>query len=118
MSKIVRPAILVVLVCLLFTAFGFRISHPHSGLKSALGSSSSSLAFYHHTSNVSKGDKIVVTTGLKDKDPALAIVMKADKTSVDIQAGSTLQRVDAKNVQGKLILVIPFVGFILNLVGL
>jgi len=118
MSKIVRPIILVALACLLLSAFGLRVSHPQSGLKSALGSASSSVAVYRHTSKVAKSDKIVVTTGIKDSDPALAIVINADKTSVDIQAGTTLQRVETKNVQGKLILVLPFVGLILNVVGL
>ena len=118
MSKVFRPFVLIVIICVLCSLLGFRISHPQSGLKSALGSASSSLAFYHHTSKVSKGDKIVVTTGQKDKDPALALVMAADGAVVDIQAGSVLQRVNSKDVQGNLILVIPFVGYIFNVVGL
>jgi hypothetical protein len=48
----------------------------------------------------------------------LALVMAADGAVVDIQAGSVLQRVNSKDVQGNLILVIPFVGYIFNVVGL
>ena len=117
-SRIIRPIILLALLFALLFAFGFRVDHPHSGLKSALGSASSSIAFYHHGSGASKGDKFIVSTGKKLKDPVLAIVTNTGKGFVDIQSGNELQRIKPNQVQGKLIAIVPFIGAILNLVGL
>ena len=118
LSKILRPLILAVLVFGILFAFGLRIDHPKSGLKSALGSANSSLVIYWHGSDVKKGDKIVVSTGKKDQDPALAIVVNAAKGFTDIQAGSVLARVPVKNVHGSLLAIVPFIGAILSVVGL
>jgi hypothetical protein len=118
LSKIIRPLILAALIFGILFAFGLRIDHPNSGLKSALGSANSSLVVYWHGSDVKKGDKIVVSTGKKDQDPALAIVVNAAKGFTDIQAGSVLARVPTNNVHGSLLAIIPFIGAILGVVGL
>jgi hypothetical protein len=118
LSKIIRPLILAALIFGILFAFGLRIDHPKSGLKSALGSANSSLVVYWHGSNVKKGDKVVVTVGKKGQDPALAIVVNSAKGFADVQAGSVLARVPSKNVHGSLIAIIPFVGAIVNIIGL
>ena len=117
-SRVLRPIIFLVLILALLFAFGFRVAHPHSGLKSALGPASSSIAFYHHGTSANKGDKLVVSTGKEPKDPALVIVVETGEGFVDIQTGNELQRIPPNQVQGKLIAIVPFIGAILNLVGL
>jgi len=115
---VIRPIILLALLFSLLFAFGFRVDHPHSGLKSALGPASSSIAFYHHGTGASKGDKLIVSTGDKIKDPVLAIVSNTGEGFVDIQSGAEMLRIQPNQVRGKLIAIVPFVGAILNLVGL
>ena len=102
----------------LLSLVGIRFEHPKSGLRSALGSADSSVAIYWHTKSVSKGAKVVVDTGMKDKDPALAIVSNVSGKDIDIQAGSQLQRITSEKVHGKLLAIIPFFGYVLKIIGL
>lgn len=108
--KVVAGASLLVLILALA---GVRVTHPQTGLKSALGQAKTSIAIYYKTSDVSKGQKVIVHTGLGSADPVLASVFKIKGDDVDLQVGTSLQRVSAKdNIQGKLILVLPFLGYI------
>ena len=62
---------------------------------------------------------MVVNTGQPNSDPALSIVNSVDKQFVHIQSGTMLQAIDLeKNVKGKLLLVIPFAGYLFNALGL
>lgn len=92
---------------------GVRLIHPQTGLKSALGEARTSVAIYFKTSHVSKGDKVIVHTGLGSADPVLASVNMVKGDDVDLQVGTSLQRVSAKkNIQGRLIVILPFLGYI------
>ena len=117
-SKILRYVIIAFLIIGLLSLIGIRFEHPKSGLKSALGSADSSIAIYWHTKTVSKGSKIVVNLGSKDKDPALAIVSNVTGKDVDVQAGSQLQRVTPDKVKGKLLAILPFFGYLFKVIGL
>jgi hypothetical protein len=97
---------------------GFRVDHPHSGLKNALGSASSSIALYRQNSNYEVDSIVVVNTGDKNLDPALAKVLNISEDGVDIQSGSQVQRVESNDVKGKLLVIIPFVGALFSAVGL
>jgi hypothetical protein len=106
--------VLVVLVALF--AFGVRVTHPQQGLSSALGSSKSSIAIYKHSGQPDIGSKVLVK--LKDVGSGLGIIKSAKGGNVDVDLGATFVRVSQKDVQGKLIAVIPFIGTILGVVGL
>jgi hypothetical protein len=116
-KKLVTYPLIAVLVLGAGYALGLRFDHPHSGLKNALGSATSSVALYRHNSNYDKGSIVVVNTGDKNLDPALAKVSTVSKDGVDIQSGPQIQRVEAKAVKGKLLVIIPFIGSILSVVG-
>jgi len=118
-SNLLRVLVVTILVIGLLTVAGIRFTHPKSGLRSALGAASSSVAIYNHTKSVSKGDNVVVITGQDDADPALAVVNNIDGDNLDIQIGNSLQRVSVKsNLQGKLLLVVPFAGYIAGFLNL
>jgi hypothetical protein len=117
-KKLVTYPLIAVLVITAGFFLGLRFSHPASGLKNALGSATSSVALYRHGSSFAKGNIVIVNTGSKDLDPALAKVSTVSKDGVDIQSGPQIQRVDAKAIQGKLLIVIPFIGTLLSVVGL
>ena len=118
LSKILRYLIIALLFIGILSLIGIRFEHPKSGLKSALGSADSSIAIYWHTNTVSKGSKIVVNLGIKDKDPALAIVSNVSGKDIDVQAGSQLQRLTPDKVKGKLLAILPFVGYLFKIIGL
>ena len=112
LSKFVRPAILLVLIIVLLGIFGIRVTHPQSGLRSALGSAKSTLVIYTHGNKVSVGNRAIVTTGIPGSDPSLVFIRGVEATSVDVQSQKILQRIDNKAVKGKLLLVIPYLGYI------
>jgi len=117
-SRVLRPIILLIILLLILMGAGLRFDHPESGLKSALGPANSSIAVYWHGNSVAKGDKLVVSTGKPGQDPALALVTGISPGFVDIQSGRELQRIATNQVHGKLIAIIPFIGIIVNLIGL
>lgn len=117
-KKLVRYPLIAILILLLGFFLGFRFEHPHSGLKNALGSAQSSIALYRSTTSFNTGDIVLVNTGAKELDPALAKVSNVSKDGVDIQSGPQIQRVEANAVKGKLLVIIPFIGSVFSTVGL
>jgi hypothetical protein len=117
-SRVLRPIILVLIFLLILFGLGLRFDHPESGLKSALGPANSSIAVYWHGNSGDKGDKLVVSTGKPGQDPALVLVTGNAPGFIDIQSGQELQRIPINQVHGKLLAIIPFIGFPLNLIGL
>ena len=117
-SRVLRPVILILIFFLILFVLGLRVDHPESGLKSALGPAKSSIAVYWDGNSVSKGDNVIVTTGKPGQDPTLAVVAAITSEYVDIQSGRELQRIEPNQVHGKLLAIIPFIGYLVNLVGL
>ena len=117
-KKLVTYPLIAVLILGAGYALGLRFDHPQSGLKNALGSATSSIALYRHNSNYNQGSIVVVNTGDKNLDPALARVSNVSKDGVDIQSGPQIQRVQANNVKGRLLVIIPFIGTLFSAVGL
>jgi hypothetical protein len=108
-------AIAVVVLVTLF-GFGIRVSHPDQGLSSALGSAKSSVAIYKKSGQPGISSKVIVKT--KDSGIGLGIVRGSQGGNVDVDLGAAFVRVSQKDVKGNLIVVIPFVGSILGVVGL
>jgi Tfp pilus assembly protein PilX len=118
LSNLLRIVVIVALVFGLLSIAGLRVAHPKSGLRSALGAAETSIAVYHKTTKISKGERIVVDSGASNSDPALAVVNNVSGDDLDIQINSNLVRVSVKkDLHGKLIAVVPFVGYVLGLFG-
>jgi len=114
MKKTLAIGVVVVLVALF--GFGIRVSHPDQGLSSALGSAKSSVAIYKKSGQPEVGSKVIVKT--KDSGTGLGIVRGSRAGNVDVDLGATFVRVSQKDVKGNLIVVIPFIGSVLGVVGL
>jgi hypothetical protein len=112
----VKPVAAIAIVVALFLGAGFRIAHPVSGLSSALGSAKSSLVIYKASGQSVVGSKVVVN--IEGLGVGLGTVKSAASGSVDVDLGATFNRVSEKDVSGKLIAVIPFLGTLLGFVGL
>jgi hypothetical protein len=111
MKLIALLAILVVLFTL-----GFRVIHPENGLQSAMGSAKSSLVLYKPSGEYAVGSKVIVNVAGQGKQSG--IVKSATKESLDVDTNVAFVRVKQADVLGKLIVVIPFLGTILGIVGL
>ena len=106
---------LAAIIVVLF-ALGFRVIHPENGLQSAMGSAKSSIVVYKSSSNYAVGHKVIVEVAGQGKQTG--IVKSASDGSVDVDTLVAFVRVKNEDVLGKLIIVVPFFGTILGLVGL
>jgi len=118
MRGVRRPLTITLLVVVVAFSFGFRIAHPHSGLKNALGSANSGLVVYKKTNEFNVGDKVLVNITPKDQSPVLAIVRASDASKLEIQSTTEKQSVDKEAAFGRLVFMIPFLGSIVQAIGL
>lgn len=117
MSRYRTPLIVFASFALLF-ALGFRVEHPHSGFKTVVGSASSSLVITQKSATYSVGQKVVASSASKELSPILGQVTAVNGTTYSITNGTFLESVEAKNINGKMIVVLPFIGYLFNIVGL
>jgi hypothetical protein len=119
MNKTLRTRIAIAVAILILAYLGgIRVAHPHSGLKNSLGSAESGLVIYKTGSNFAKGSKVIVKTQESSNSPVLAFVIAVNKDSYDIQSDASIVRVEKNQAQGKLLLMVPFLGSFFGLIGL
>ena len=118
LSGMKKPIAIAVVLLLLAFALGFRVGHPHSGLKNALGSAQSGIVHYKKADSFKVGSKIVANLKDESASPILAIVRASSPKVLDIQGELTSQQIKTSDALGKLILVVPFIGTIIGVVGL
>ena len=116
-SIIKKGAAVIALFAALFI-FGVRVDHPKSGLGSALGSATTSIAIYRETTSVKVGDKVLANLSIAEKSPTLAFVRSIDGDNFDIQSDDQMERIQSSAIRGHLIAIVPFIGAILGVVGL
>ena len=117
MARFKVPVIAAAVLIVLF-ALGFRFEHPASGFKTALGSPSSSVVITKKADAYSIGDKVVVISASKDLSPLLGQVTAVTDGSYSITNGVFLETISGENIKGKMIVVLPFLGYLLGVVGL
>lgn len=108
-------AAIVLLVTILFIA-GIRVAHPQLGLQSSLGSAKTTLVIYKTTNAADKDAKVVVK--MNDGQTGTGIVRAVSNAYVDVNLNTKFERIPTDDIKGKLILVIPFIGVILGVIGL
>jgi hypothetical protein len=113
-----KKTLIVLAALVLLYALGFRLEHPHSGFKSALGSASSSIVLTQKTSNYGIGQKVVAGSQSKELSPILGQVTAVTGTTYSVTNGVFLESIEGKKIAGKMIIVLPFFGYLLNVVGL
>jgi len=117
LNRVKKPLAALLILFLLLFLFGFRIAHPKDGLANALGSAQSSLVIVKKASVYKSGDKIVAQPQV-GKSPVLGIIASAEGGSLELILEKSVARTTPEDVSGKLVLVIPFVGYLLSVVGL
>lgn len=117
MARFKVPAI-VVAVLVVALALGFRVEHPASGFKTVLGSPSSSVVVTKKADAYAVGDKVVVTSASKELSPLLGQVTAVTDGQYSVTNGVFLETISGENVKGKMIVVLPFLGYLLGVIGL
>lgn len=103
-------------VVLLLFLFGLRIGHPDAGIGTALGNAQSSVVIYKKGQVTDYQSKILAVTG--DGKIGLGVVAGTDTKQVYLSLGDRYETVKAEKIKGKLLLVVPFLGSIVSVVGL
>jgi len=116
-NRVKKPLAAFLVLALILFLFGFRLTHPQDGLSNALGSAKSSIAIVKKSSVYKSGDKIVAQPQV-GKSPVLGIIASAEGGSLELILENSVARTTPEKVSGKLVLVIPFVGYLLSVVGL
>ena len=118
MSRTMKRITAVLGVLVLLGLFGVRVGHPNSGLSTALGSASSSLVIYKADKSLETGDKIFGASLDPKLSPVLGEVAEKGADYYTVQNGKFLEKVMKEETRGKMIVVIPFFGYLFNIVGL
>jgi hypothetical protein len=113
-----RNTTITVLVLAVLIAFGLRFDHPRGGLANALGPAKTTIAVYLHGHEYKNGDKIIAKSEVKGASPAVVVIVNVGPDFYDVQNEKILERVKKKDVQGKLLAIIPFLGFPFQIIGL
>ena len=113
-----RGIVFAAILLVILYGLGLRADHPKSGLKNALGTAESSIAVYWHKSEISVGDKVIITTKAPGKSPQIALVNNVNTDSIDVQIQGGFERVNLEDVHGSLVMVLPFLGTLISAVGL
>lgn len=117
MARFKVPAI-VVAVLVVALALGFRVEHPAAGFKTVLGSPSSSVVVTKKADAYAVGDKVVVNSASKELSPLLGQVTAVTDGQYSVTNGVFLETISGENVKGKMIVVLPFLGYLLGVIGL
>lgn len=118
MSTNTKRATAVLGVLALLFVLGIRVGHPHSGLSTALGSASSSLVIYKTSNELAVGEKIFGGSSDPKLSPVLGEVADVSSDFYTVKNGKFLEQVTKKEARGKMLVVIPFFGYLFNVVGL
>jgi hypothetical protein len=116
-NRVKKPLAAVLILSFILFLFGFRVVHPQAGLANALGSAQSSLAIVKKADVYKSGDKIVAQAQVGES-PVLGIIASAEGGSLELILENSVARTTPDKVSGKLVAVIPFVGYLLSVVGL
>ncbi len=119
LDRVKKPLAIALVVIIAGFLLGFRVGHPHSGLKSAMGSAHSSIAIYKRGGEPAIGAKVMIDIPTEpNNSPALGYVRATTKGAVEVQLANGVTVVPMKSVQGKLIAVVPFFGTLVGFLGL
>jgi hypothetical protein len=116
-NRVKTPVAAILVLSFILFLFGFRLAHPQAGLSNALGSAQSSLAIVKKADAYKSGDKIVAQPQV-GKSPVLGIIASAEGGSLELILENSVARTTPDKVSGKLVAVIPFIGYLFTVVGL
>jgi hypothetical protein len=115
--RLFKAAIFLGVYFILTGPLGFGVSHPESGLKSAAGSATSSVAIMRTGNIATAGDTVIANNPIAGQSPVLAIVASVSKDGYALNSDTGLLVVEKADVHGRLVLVVPFIGIVLNWIG-
>jgi hypothetical protein len=118
---LIKPGISILAIVLISAALvgpaRLRVSHPHSGAASSLGSAKNSLVIIREGIRGKVGEPVIALTSDPKDSPVLALVTAVDGDNFMIATNSLRLQTNSKEILGKVQFVIPYLGVLANLIG-
>lgn len=109
-------AILLILVGLVGPG-KFRVAHPQSGVASSLGSAVNSLIIIRAGSSAKVGEAVIADFSDPIKSPVLAVVNAVENDNYLLATNSEQFQSTREKIHGKVLFVIPYLGFFATLIN-
>jgi hypothetical protein len=103
------------LIALAFGPLGIRFAHPADGIGTLLGSAKSSVAIVMPINDPKIGTNVITKVSNKDKGLILGSISVASNDDLLISTDKNSYQVKSKDLHGKVIAVLPFIGLVANL---
>lgn len=94
-----------------------RVAHPQSGVASSLGSAVHSLIILKQGSSAKVGDAVIADISDPKSSPVLAVVNAVDKNNYLLATNSEQFQSLSEKIHGKVLFVIPYLGFFATLIN-
>lgn len=96
---------------------GIRFAHPTDGVGTLLGSAKSSVAIVVPIQNPKVGTNVITEVSNKDKGLILGSISVASNDDLLISTDKNSYQVKSKDLHGRVIAVLPFIGLVANLLN-
>jgi hypothetical protein len=116
-TRIIRIVAGLLGFILLLTIFGLHLNHPRSGLNNALGSASSNLIIDKSQKSYNNGDRVLVSIKGVQPSPWLGQIKAITQDAYIVQTEKALITIPKQNISGKMVLLIPFLGYFYSILG-
>jgi hypothetical protein len=113
MKRWTRNLLIAVVLVVIAGLSGLRVAHPNGGLSNALGPAHSGLAIYLKGDSVKVGQKVLYISQDAKHSPALGNISGVNPKYYDVENGKFLEGVDKPMIRGKLLVIVPFIGWLL-----
>jgi hypothetical protein len=106
-----------VIAFVLFGVFGLQFAHPGAGLGTSLGAANTSLVLIKPDAELVVGKSVLADLSNTTENPTVAIVAAVSDKAVLVGTDTGYAQVRPELVRGKVVMLLPFIGAIVNLVG-
>ena len=93
------------------------MAHPQDGLHNGLGTANSGLVIYKIGDESIVGSKVLVDFPAPHNSPELVYISGNENSTVTVQTGNKLEKINRSQIRGHLVAMVPFLGDLLNVFG-
>ena len=96
---------------------GIRVAHPQAGLSNLLARKAA-IVLFKETTEVKTGDTVIANSQQASTSPILGKVSDITSNYYTIRNGRFLEPIPISHMRGKLLIIVPFIGYALGAIGL
>ena len=117
-TRVIRVGLIIGAVFLLLNIFNVQVIHPKSGLGSAIGSASSTIDLVKKQKSYEINDRVIVKIKGMQPSPWLGRIKAVTRDSYIVDSNKSLITIPKENISGKMLVLLPFLGYLYSLFGI